>query len=168
MYEELAPLVRGVMDGHSACVFAYGQTSSGKTYTMSGPTDQKRTEQMHGLQYRALHDLFKQVSLPGMSWLGAGLDTGLARGRQRTGLERGEQATRIAVLHLHAWSSLVRGGVWAQPAPLTDVRAGGRRRSGPTHSTRCRFRCWRSTTISYATCWWMFAVRMISSWWTVW
>jgi len=65
MYEELAPLIRGVMDGYSACVFAYGQTSSGKTFTMSGPMDQERTEEMHGIQYRALRDLFQQVRMAG-------------------------------------------------------------------------------------------------------
>jgi hypothetical protein len=37
VYEELAPLMRSVLDGYSVCVFAYGQTASGKTYTMMGP-----------------------------------------------------------------------------------------------------------------------------------
>ena len=38
VYREVgAPLVRKVMDGFNCTLFAYGQTSSGKTHTMMGP-----------------------------------------------------------------------------------------------------------------------------------
>ncbi|KAK3233214.1 hypothetical protein CYMTET_56467 [Cymbomonas tetramitiformis] len=59
VYDELAPLIRSVMDGYCVCIFAYGQTSSGKTYTMSGPQDHAVTEGNRGLQSRALDDLFR-------------------------------------------------------------------------------------------------------------
>lgn len=36
VYNELAPLIQSVVDGYSVCLLAYGQTSSGKTYTMIG------------------------------------------------------------------------------------------------------------------------------------
>lgn len=36
VYNELSPLVQSVVDGYSVCLLAYGQTSSGKTYTMIG------------------------------------------------------------------------------------------------------------------------------------
>lgn len=30
------PMVENVLSGYNSCIFAYGQTSSGKTYTMLG------------------------------------------------------------------------------------------------------------------------------------
>ncbi|XP_057664341.1 kinesin-like protein Klp68D [Diorhabda carinulata] len=37
LYDEtVRPLVASVMDGYNGCVFAYGQTGTGKTYTMEG------------------------------------------------------------------------------------------------------------------------------------
>ncbi len=39
IYEEVAPLVDWCMQGFNACVMAYGQATSGKTYTMIGTSD---------------------------------------------------------------------------------------------------------------------------------
>jgi len=39
VFKEVAPLVRSAVAGHHACVFAYGQTGAGKTYTMQGDGD---------------------------------------------------------------------------------------------------------------------------------
>jgi len=47
-----APLVRSVFDGFCATVFAYGATSSGKTYTMVG------TATDPGIMKRAIDDIF--------------------------------------------------------------------------------------------------------------
>lgn len=41
-----------VLDGYNVCIFAYGQTGTGKTFTMEG-TDQNR-----GVNYRTLEQLF--------------------------------------------------------------------------------------------------------------
>ncbi|TPX60236.1 hypothetical protein PhCBS80983_g01905 [Powellomyces hirtus] len=38
------PLIRKCLDGYNGCVFCYGQTASGKTYTMEGPTRGPGTE----------------------------------------------------------------------------------------------------------------------------
>ena len=48
-------LVDGVLEGFNATVFAYGATGAGKTYTMTGSSDQA------GLIPRTLADLFLQV-----------------------------------------------------------------------------------------------------------
>jgi hypothetical protein len=36
VYEVVQPLIERCLDGYNGCVFAYGQTNSGKTYTMEG------------------------------------------------------------------------------------------------------------------------------------
>ncbi|KAM0951174.1 putative minus-end-directed kinesin ATPase [Dioscorea sansibarensis] len=56
VFADTQPLIRSVLDGYNVCMFAYGQTGSGKTYTMSGP--KVLNEQSHGVNYRALSDLF--------------------------------------------------------------------------------------------------------------
>lgn len=42
-----------VLDGYNVCIFAYGQTGTGKTFTMEG------TERNRGVNYRTLEELFK-------------------------------------------------------------------------------------------------------------
>jgi len=49
------PLVEAVLDGYNACVFAYGATGGGKTYTMVGTQDNP------GCMVRALNDLFEAM-----------------------------------------------------------------------------------------------------------
>ena len=52
IYGEVSPLVTSVLDGYNVCIFAYGQTGTGKTYTMMGPEDDR------GVNTRALEELF--------------------------------------------------------------------------------------------------------------
>ncbi|PKA65013.1 Kinesin-4 [Apostasia shenzhenica] len=52
VFAETLPLVKSVMDGFNACIFAYGQTGTGKTFTMEG------TPEYRGVNYRALEELF--------------------------------------------------------------------------------------------------------------
>mmetsp|Transcript_7327 Transcript_7327/g.12302 ORF Transcript_7327/g.12302 Transcript_7327/m.12302 type:complete len:883 (-) Transcript_7327:214-2862(-) len=54
------PLINDVLQGYNATIFAYGQTSSGKTYTMEG-TD-IRDETYKGIIPRAIQALFAGVS----------------------------------------------------------------------------------------------------------
>ncbi|PHU11498.1 Kinesin-4 [Capsicum chinense] len=56
VFRDTKPLVRSVMDGYNVCIFAYGQTRSGKTYTMSGPGGESTKE--FGINQLALNDLF--------------------------------------------------------------------------------------------------------------
>ena len=52
IYDDVKPLTLSVLDGYNCCVFAYGQTGTGKTHTMQGPANDP------GVTYRAVKDLF--------------------------------------------------------------------------------------------------------------
>jgi kinesin family member C2/C3 len=52
VYVDASPLVTSVLDGYNVCIFAYGQTEIGKTFTMEG------TESNRGVNYRTLEELF--------------------------------------------------------------------------------------------------------------
>lgn len=53
MYSKaVKPLVENVLQGYNSCVFAYGATGTGKTYTMVG------NEKNPGIMVRAFDDLF--------------------------------------------------------------------------------------------------------------
>ncbi|KAJ1262775.1 hypothetical protein BS78_09G135800 [Paspalum vaginatum] len=53
VFSETVPVVRSVMDGFNVCIFAYGQTGAGKTFTMEGVPENR------GVNYRALEELFR-------------------------------------------------------------------------------------------------------------
>ncbi|XP_019427437.1 PREDICTED: kinesin-like protein KIN-14U [Lupinus angustifolius] len=57
VFVEIEPILRSAIDGHNVCVFAYGQTGTGKTFTMDG------TDEHPGIIPRALEQLFHQASL---------------------------------------------------------------------------------------------------------
>jgi kinesin family protein 18/19 len=48
-------LIDGVLEGYNATIFAYGATGAGKTYTMTGNSEQT------GIIPRTLNDLFLAV-----------------------------------------------------------------------------------------------------------
>lgn len=52
MFAEIRPVITSSVDGYNVCIIAYGQTSSGKTYTMMGPPD------YIGVNLRSLRELF--------------------------------------------------------------------------------------------------------------
>jgi hypothetical protein len=54
--DAVSDLIRSAMEGYSATVFAYGQTSSGKTYTMMG------SEHNPGVIPEAIYDVFEYIS----------------------------------------------------------------------------------------------------------
>eukprot|EP00927_Polykrikos_kofoidii_P040026 TRINITY_DN34298_c0_g1_i1.p1 TRINITY_DN34298_c0_g1~~TRINITY_DN34298_c0_g1_i1.p1 ORF type:complete len:1223 (+),score=209.12 TRINITY_DN34298_c0_g1_i1:97-3765(+) len=55
IYEEVQPLLPGILEGLHVCVFAYGQTGAGKTYTLAGGTSPKE----RGIQDLAVCDLLR-------------------------------------------------------------------------------------------------------------
>ncbi|EDK31974.2 kinesin motor catalytic domain protein (macronuclear) [Tetrahymena thermophila SB210] len=57
VFQEIGtPVVSYCLKGMNACIFAYGQTGAGKTYTMTG------TQTNPGIQPRVLESLFKQLN----------------------------------------------------------------------------------------------------------
>lgn len=66
-----APLVRDVIKGYNAAVFAYGATGSGKTHTMLGPCRKKGTTPSDtdgngtdsGLMVRAIEEIFHHIEM---------------------------------------------------------------------------------------------------------
>jgi hypothetical protein len=57
VYSEISPAIMSVLQGFNVCIFAYGQTGTGKTYTMEGPPENR------GVNYRALAELVSQQAL---------------------------------------------------------------------------------------------------------
>ncbi|RWR76677.1 kinesin-like protein KIN-14S isoform X1 [Cinnamomum micranthum f. kanehirae] len=53
VFRQTSPIVTSVLDGFNVCIFAYGQTGTGKTFTMEG------TPENRGVNYRTLEELFR-------------------------------------------------------------------------------------------------------------
>eukprot|EP00762_Andalucia_godoyi_P001004 ANDGO_02125.mRNA.1 Kinesin-II 95 kDa subunit len=53
-----APAVLSTLQGYNATIFAYGQTGTGKTYTMEGSAN---SEEEHGIIPRATEDIFSYI-----------------------------------------------------------------------------------------------------------
>lgn len=59
VYEEAAkPIVKDVLSGYNGTIFAYGQTSSGKTHTMEGAIGD---DSMEGIIPRIVNDIFQYI-----------------------------------------------------------------------------------------------------------
>lgn len=52
IFEDTGPFATSVLDGFNVCIFAYGQTGTGKTFTMEG------TEEARGVNFRTLEKMF--------------------------------------------------------------------------------------------------------------
>ena len=56
MYKNTAfPIVESVLEGYNGTVFAYGQTGTGKTFTMEGVSSQ---DHLKGIMPRAFDHIF--------------------------------------------------------------------------------------------------------------
>ncbi|CAJ1976150.1 unnamed protein product [Sphenostylis stenocarpa] len=53
VFQQTKPIATSVLDGYNVCIFAYGQTGTGKTFTMEGTPEQR------GVNYRTLEELFR-------------------------------------------------------------------------------------------------------------
>jgi len=57
IFDEVKEVVRSALDGFRVCIFAYGQTCAGKTYTMEGGM----TEETMGLVPRSVKMIFETL-----------------------------------------------------------------------------------------------------------
>lgn len=57
LFTELSSLIQSSIDGHNVCIFSYGQTGAGKTYTMLGGEDSESL----GLLPRTVDMLFRRA-----------------------------------------------------------------------------------------------------------
>jgi len=56
------PLLNDILDGYNATIFAYGQTASGKTFTMEGPEGSNiANNEMTGIIPRVVNQLFDLI-----------------------------------------------------------------------------------------------------------
>ncbi|CAH8383587.1 unnamed protein product [Eruca vesicaria subsp. sativa] len=55
IFAQTKPIVTFVMDGYNVCIFAYGQTGTGKTFTMEGTPDNR------GVNYMTIEELFRSL-----------------------------------------------------------------------------------------------------------
>ncbi|XP_006878798.1 PREDICTED: kinesin-like protein KIFC3 isoform X3 [Elephantulus edwardii] len=60
--DEVQALITSCIDGFNVCIFAYGQTGAGKTYTMEGSPENP------GINQRALQLLFSEVQEKASDW----------------------------------------------------------------------------------------------------
>ena len=56
------PLVNEVLDGYNATIFAYGQTGTGKTYTMEGNLDSNNLDKNAGVIQIIVYTIFKALN----------------------------------------------------------------------------------------------------------
>lgn len=65
IFDEICQLVKSALDGYKVAIFAYGQTSAGKTHTMEGPPMHTLTtanfETRAGVIPRAVHLVFQHI-----------------------------------------------------------------------------------------------------------
>ncbi|XP_075796562.1 kinesin-like protein KIFC3 isoform X3 [Pelodiscus sinensis] len=62
VFQEVQALITSCIDGYNVCIFAYGQTGAGKTYTMEG------TPENPGINQRALQLLFSEAQRKAADW----------------------------------------------------------------------------------------------------
>ncbi|KAK9078136.1 hypothetical protein SSX86_002193 [Deinandra increscens subsp. villosa] len=56
VFEDTSSFATSVLDGYNVCIFAYGQTGTGKTFTMEG------TNENRGVNFRTLEEVFRVIN----------------------------------------------------------------------------------------------------------
>eukprot|EP00299_Pterocystis_sp_00344_P009762 c4213_g2_i1.p1 GENE.c4213_g2_i1~~c4213_g2_i1.p1 ORF type:complete len:1005 (+),score=248.40 c4213_g2_i1:62-3076(+) len=59
VFDEMKTLCLSAMDGFNVCLFAYGITGSGKTFTVEGGENARNNPKQHGLVYRTVREIFR-------------------------------------------------------------------------------------------------------------
>ncbi|CAJ0825138.1 11840_t:CDS:2, partial [Entrophospora sp. SA101] len=66
--EVAADIIQSVVDGYNCCIFAYGQTGAGKTYTMQGSDDTPESEGMITRAFKHIFDLVNELEFQGWNY----------------------------------------------------------------------------------------------------
>ncbi|CAJ0915581.1 14914_t:CDS:2, partial [Entrophospora sp. SA101] len=66
--EVAADIIQSVVDGYNCCIFAYGQTGAGKTYTMQGSDDTPESEGMITRVFKHIFDLVNELEFQGWNY----------------------------------------------------------------------------------------------------
>lgn len=138
IYGEVAGLVQSALDGYIACIFAYGQTGAGKTYTMQGTPEAESA----GLIPRSLEAVFQasedmrsrgwewsvQVSI--MEVYNEALNDLLDSNASRSNVHN--------IVPDSAWGHVVTGMTWSQVSSVLELtslmdKAAKRRAVGVTN-----------------------------------
>lgn len=61
VFDSVCELVQSALDGYHVCLFSYGQTGAGKTYTMTGAN----TPEQQGIMPRAVNQVGKGPAASG-------------------------------------------------------------------------------------------------------
>lgn len=104
VFEDVADLVQSAVDGHRVCIFAYGQTGAGKTYTMNG-ADHTAAATGGGAGGGA----------------GAGVVSGTTGGGGSSVLPQGAGIIPRALHHVFAAAEELRGEGWSVTPQATMV-----------------------------------------------
>jgi len=59
VFDEMRTLCLSAMDGYNVCLFAYGITGSGKTFTVEGGDSARENPKLQGLVFRTLKEIFR-------------------------------------------------------------------------------------------------------------
>lgn len=59
VFDEMRTLCLSAMDGYNVCLFAYGITGSGKTFTVEGGDDSRDDPKKQGLVFRTMKEIFR-------------------------------------------------------------------------------------------------------------
>uniref|UniRef100_A0A1D1YB82 Kinesin-like protein n=1 Tax=Anthurium amnicola TaxID=1678845 RepID=A0A1D1YB82_9ARAE len=131
VFAETMPIVKSVMDGFNACIFAYGQTGTGKTFTMEG------TPENRGVNYRTLEELFRiseeRSSVMRFEFFVSILEVYNEKIRDLLGENPNQSAKRLEVKQAAEGTQEVPGLVEAQACSIDGVwellKTGSRNRS---------------------------------------
>eukprot|EP01063_Lacrimia_lanifica_P010926 TRINITY_DN1768_c1_g3_i1.p1 TRINITY_DN1768_c1_g3~~TRINITY_DN1768_c1_g3_i1.p1 ORF type:complete len:1110 (+),score=579.53 TRINITY_DN1768_c1_g3_i1:108-3437(+) len=101
---EVLPLVQSVLDGYNSTVFAYGQSGSGKTFTMTG-----RPGSVHaGMMPHALEAIFegiKKLESPQKSYRVKVQYLELYNGRAKDLISKGKKPANLEIKNFHVTGS---------------------------------------------------------------
>merc|ERR1712107_959259 len=122
VYEEVEPLLGGVLEGLHVCIFAYGQTGAGKTYTLAGKMLPHCSEP--GIQDLAFADLIRMAEQ-------RAAPDGIVCEAWLTALEFYNEAIQDLLVDMHDPTRLdvrqVDGDEEGAPSPFMTMRVPGLR-----------------------------------------